>query len=137
MSTEIDGWDYSSGPSEGGDARKLVTLQQEGMTWVGIRAFNHANRRWLNNGEPELAKVVAWRDLESPRSWVLGQRNTDDRREYSPPRAVRRGEGGNIDVAGSCTGNSRSANRGAAMVRQPTGAISNPTSERVCDRSAN
>ncbi len=74
MTAQSDGWDYSSNVSEG-DARKLVTLLQDGMTWVGIRAFDHQRRRWLNNGEPEMATVIAWQDLPIPANgrWHRGQ----------------------------------------------------------------
>jgi len=43
------------------------------MTWVGIRAYG--NGSWLNNGEREKSKVVAWRDLEQPARghWQRGQ----------------------------------------------------------------
>lgn len=61
----IDGWIYVGNPGEG-DARKIVTLEQDGMTWVGIRAFNHQHGYWQNNNEPERAKVVAWRDMPEP-----------------------------------------------------------------------
>jgi hypothetical protein len=60
---ENDGWDYTAKPPAEGDCRKLVTLAQDGMWWVGIRAFDHARQRWLNNSEPERAEVIAWRNL--------------------------------------------------------------------------
>lgn len=60
---EVDGWEYEAKPSEG-DCRKIVTLEQDGMVWVGIRAYG--NGRWLNGGEPERATVIAWRDLDQP-----------------------------------------------------------------------
>lgn len=74
MPLEHDGWNYGTYP-EGGDCRKFVTLEQDGMCWVGIRAFHHEARRWVNNGEPEIAKVLAWRDLHDPARgrWVRGQ----------------------------------------------------------------
>lgn len=62
---ERDGWNYHERP-EGGDARKFVTLEQDGMTWVGIRAYSATMGRWLNNNEPETATVVAWKDLDQP-----------------------------------------------------------------------
>lgn len=61
--TEIDGWNYDARNVPEGDARKIVTLEEGGMTWIGIRAFHHESRRWLNNGEPERATVKAWRDM--------------------------------------------------------------------------
>lgn len=74
MSAEQDGWNYNGEPGEG-DARKLVTLEDGGMTWVGIRAWHAAHRRWINNGEPERATVKAWRDLPEPARgfWYRGQ----------------------------------------------------------------
>ncbi len=54
-----EGW-----PVEGGDCRKLVTLEQDGMTWVGIRAWSGID--WLNNGARETATVLSWRDLPPP-----------------------------------------------------------------------
>jgi hypothetical protein len=61
----VDGWIYVGSP-EGGDCRKFVTLEQDGMMWVGIRAYNHQGRFWQNNNEPERATVIAWRDLPAP-----------------------------------------------------------------------
>lgn len=61
----VDGWIYVGFP-EGGDCRKFVTLEQDGMAWVGVRAFNHQRRFWQNNNEPERATVIAWRDLPEP-----------------------------------------------------------------------
>jgi hypothetical protein len=54
-----EGWNECP-PPEGGDCRKLVTLELDGMIWVGIRAFNG---QWMNNGQREKASVLAWRDL--------------------------------------------------------------------------
>ena len=62
-----DKWSYHPvQPIDGTDARKLVTLLDCGMVWVGIRAYDRANKRWLNNNEPEKARIVAWRDLAEP-----------------------------------------------------------------------
>jgi len=68
-----DGWDYYHNPPAEGDCRKLVTLEQGGMMWVGIRAWD--GKRWLNNNEPEPAKVVAWRNLPKPAAgyWSRGK----------------------------------------------------------------
>jgi len=60
---EKDGWNYRVREVPEGDARKIVTLEQDGMQWIGIRAFHHEGRYWMNNSEPERAKVIAWRDL--------------------------------------------------------------------------
>ena len=70
---EKDGWDYSAQPPDSGDCRKLVTLELDGMLWVGIRAYGQGH--WLNNGKPETAKIVAWRDLDQPARgrWQRGQ----------------------------------------------------------------
>jgi hypothetical protein len=57
------GWNECP-PPEDGDCRKLVTLERDGMIWVGIRAFS--GRRWINNGQSETANVIAWRDLPPP-----------------------------------------------------------------------
>lgn len=62
MSAEWDGWHYTGQPGDG-DARKFVTLEKDGMAWTGIRAWHAERKIWLNNGEPELARVIAWRDL--------------------------------------------------------------------------
>ncbi len=59
-----EGWKTTEVP-EGGDCRKLVTLQNaHGLIWVGIRAW--AGNGWLNNGEREKSEVIAWRDLPPP-----------------------------------------------------------------------
>jgi hypothetical protein len=60
---EKDGWDYTEKPPADGDCRKLVTLHDRGMAWVGVRAWHHAERRWYNGNEPEHHTVHAWRDL--------------------------------------------------------------------------
>ena len=50
----------------GGDARKLVTLQEESMVWVGIRAWNAQQQCWFNGAKRETATVLAWVDLPFP-----------------------------------------------------------------------
>ena len=61
-----DAW-HREGNPEGGDCRKLVTLEQRGgMIWVGIRAWHNDRRCWLNNGVLEQDKVLAWQDLPAP-----------------------------------------------------------------------
>ena len=69
-----DTWVYDRAPGEG-DARKLVTLQQQGMVWVGVRAYHHLLKCWMNNNEPEQAQVLAWQDLPEPasRRWIGGK----------------------------------------------------------------
>lgn len=70
-------WDYSRllTKEEGKDARKLVTLMNDGLVWVGIRAWHHIEKRWYNGHEPELNQVLAWMDLPDPakKRWVRGQ----------------------------------------------------------------
>ena len=68
MPKKQTGWHYhNETPRRGDDARKLVTLEQDTMRWVGIRAFNHRDERWYNGGEPELlAQVIAWQDIPAP-----------------------------------------------------------------------
>lgn len=61
-----DGWNYGRRPKPGTDARKLVTLLQDGMVWIGIRAYASQYDHWMNNGEPERATVLAWQDLPQP-----------------------------------------------------------------------
>lgn len=58
-------WNRGKPPPEG-DARKLVTLVQRGMTWVGIRAYNFQQDCWQNGNEPELADVIAWTEMPLP-----------------------------------------------------------------------
>lgn len=57
-----EGW--NDGVPDGGDCRKLVTLEKDGMIWVGIRAWSGAG--WLNNGTRSDEKVLAWRDMPPP-----------------------------------------------------------------------
>lgn len=61
-----DGWVYDTPPSRDGDCRKLVSLEQDGMCWVGVRAYYHVGGYWANNNEPEPATVKAWRDMPNP-----------------------------------------------------------------------
>ena len=62
----MNGWNYDLENIPEGDARKIVTLEKDGMTWVGIRAFNHNDKTWMNNGADIDERVVAWRDLPTP-----------------------------------------------------------------------
>jgi hypothetical protein len=63
--TTRDDWNRSGPPGEGGDCRKLVTLEKDGMIWVGVRAWNGVD--WLNNGARDrLEKVLAWQELPHP-----------------------------------------------------------------------
>lgn len=50
-------WRYIDGPEDGADPRCLVTLEEDRMRWVGVRAWNANTRQWLNGGEPERARV--------------------------------------------------------------------------------
>jgi hypothetical protein len=74
---EKDGWNYGIPPADSGDARRLVTLEEQGMCWVGIRAYSQAACHWMNNGEPERATVKAWKPLDEPARgfWFRGQLN--------------------------------------------------------------
>jgi hypothetical protein len=60
---EKDGWNYTGHPKAEKDSRCIVTLDEGGMSWVGIRAWNHQGEFWMNGGEPERAHVHAWREL--------------------------------------------------------------------------
>jgi hypothetical protein len=66
--SEIDGWTYYTRgmPPIGNDNRKIVTLRQDGMTWVGIRIFHAVENRWYNGNDAETAQVIAWQDLPNP-----------------------------------------------------------------------
>lgn len=70
-------WKYTGQdtPDEGHDCRHLVTLEEDGMVWVGIRAYDYVNSRWLNNNEPESANVLAFMVLPEPanRRWIRGK----------------------------------------------------------------
>lgn len=64
-------WHYYTKPHDGldnrkHDARRIVTLVQENMTWVGIRAWHQTEQRWYNGNEPERATVKAWSYLPHP-----------------------------------------------------------------------
>ena len=59
-------WRYIDGPEDGADPRCLVTLEEDRMRWVGVRAWNANTRQWLNGGEPERARVIAWQPLPVP-----------------------------------------------------------------------
>lgn len=69
-------WQKAEGnsPSAHGDCRKLVWLvDKDGMGWIGIRAYNHAENAWwingVNGGREESAAVTHWMDLpEAPNS---------------------------------------------------------------------
>lgn len=81
--SEQDGWEYQAKP-DGGDCRKIVTLDQDGMCWVGIRAYNATTGQWLNGGEPERANVIAWRNLDQPaRGRFVHGKLVLSRREFS------------------------------------------------------
>lgn len=69
-------WRYRGWPEPGRDARCLVTLESASrMRWVGIRAWHHQDRMWLNGNEPEQNTVIAWSLLPEPAKgvWVRGQ----------------------------------------------------------------
>jgi hypothetical protein len=58
--TDSLGWNYKR-PSDDGDGRRIVWLEQDGMSWIGIRHWNGS--QWLNNNEPEKAQVLCWMHL--------------------------------------------------------------------------
>lgn len=62
----MSGWNYGVENVTGADARKIVTLEQDGMIWVGIRAYHYADKKWMNNGADSAERVVAWRDIPEP-----------------------------------------------------------------------
>ena len=70
------GWLYRSDIPQG-DARKIVSLQQSGMEWVGIRIWNATEQCWYNGNEPLRSdeRVLAWMDLPATarRHWVRGK----------------------------------------------------------------
>ena len=68
-------WEYHDDPPPNKDSRKLVTLESEGMIWIGIRYWNFQERRWYNGNDPEVARVRAWLDLPEPAKgvWVHGE----------------------------------------------------------------
>lgn len=79
---DSNGWDYSRGPPEGGDCRKLVWLTDDGgMSWIGLRAWHFSESRWYNGNEPERARVLCWQDLPGPalRHWHRGQLSEERR----------------------------------------------------------
>jgi hypothetical protein len=59
-------WNYDIEDVPEGDARKIVTLEKDGMIWVGIRAFRRDIKKWINNGVDGDERVVAWQDLPKP-----------------------------------------------------------------------
>jgi hypothetical protein len=60
-----EGWNDGVPGGDGGDCRKLVTIEKDGMIWVGIRAWSGAD--WLNSGSRDKSeRVVAWRELPPP-----------------------------------------------------------------------
>jgi hypothetical protein len=72
---ESDGWNYRTKPDDNGNCRKLVTLHDHGMMWVGVRAWYNTEQRWYNGNEPEHHTVHAWRELPAPAEgfWQHGQ----------------------------------------------------------------
>ena len=60
--TDSLGWLYREDIRQG-DCRKLVSLRQDGMEWVGIRAWNQKEHRWYNGNDPERADILGWMDL--------------------------------------------------------------------------
>lgn len=51
-------------PQPGHDCRALVRLEQDGMCWIGIRAWAGDSGEWLNNGRREESAIVThWMPL--------------------------------------------------------------------------
>lgn len=75
--TDEAGWNYTNNPTkEGGDSRKLCTIDVDGMTFVGIRIWVSGRSRWESNGEPcPHENVRAWQDLPEPARgrWYRGK----------------------------------------------------------------
>lgn len=83
MWLESHQWNVAEGnaPTPHGDCRKLVWLMdRDGMGWVGIRAYNHAEQCWwinaVNGGRPESAMVTHWMDLPEPPKTPPGRIHT-------------------------------------------------------------
>lgn len=74
--TDSLGWRYEREPdTDSKDCRHLVTLVEDGMEWVGIRAWHSGESRWYNGNEPERAMVKAFMPLPATarRSWYRGK----------------------------------------------------------------
>jgi hypothetical protein len=83
--SEKDGWTYNTTDIPEGDGRKLVTLEEQGMVWVGIRFWNCQEEHWMDGSGtgPELATVKAWRNLPQPaKGWY-------DRGQLHIPRGAK------------------------------------------------
>lgn len=65
MSHAPSSWRYGVPPSHG-DCRKLVTLEDGAMVWVGIRHWNEMKQSWMSGLHIETARVLGWIDLPSP-----------------------------------------------------------------------
>ena len=72
--TDSLGWRYVGDPKPNSDSRHLVSLSQDGMEWVGIRAWHSQQRLWFNGNDPEGAQVIAWMPLPATarRHWSRG-----------------------------------------------------------------
>lgn len=66
-------WHYGKPKRDEKDCRRLVSMEQHGMQWIGIRAWNHDRQCWMDGSgsEPEQATVVAWQWLPEP-AWLQG-----------------------------------------------------------------
>lgn len=73
---DSQGWVHDGIPVKNGeDSRRLVSLEQDGMSWVGIRSWHSTDGIWYNGSEPEHATVRAWQKLPDPtRSFWQGGR---------------------------------------------------------------
>lgn len=83
--TDSLGWQYRREPDvDSKDCRHLVALSQDGMRWIGIRAWHVQDRCWYNGNEPERAEILAFMPLpEMPRRfWWRGQLQSETRDEH-------------------------------------------------------
>lgn len=73
-------WHYGKPKRDEKDCRRLVSMEQHGMQWIGIRAWNHDRQCWMDGSgsEPEQATVVAWQWLPEP-AWLQGSGEATER----------------------------------------------------------
>ena len=67
-------WRYNGAPEAEKDARHLCTIMQDGMVFVGVRAWDFKHNRWMSNGEPTGELVIAFMPIPPPARgrWVGG-----------------------------------------------------------------
>jgi uncharacterized protein (DUF2236 family) len=76
-------WNYGKPPKDEKDCRRLVSIEQDGVQWIGIRAWNHERQCWMDGSgnAPELASVVAWRWLPDP-AWLQNSGSGCEKEDY-------------------------------------------------------